>query len=74
MVVEDMQKAFDKGGKNSLDQISKLYGEQIQDFEKFDSVIKDFDFSKSNYYFFYIITLMELLFQHPFLILMNNKD
>ena len=46
MVVEDMQKAFDKGGKNSLDQISKLYGEQIQDFEKFDSVIKDFDFSK----------------------------
>jgi len=46
MVIEDMQKAFDKGGKNSLDQISKLYGEQIQDFEKFDSVIKDFDFSK----------------------------
>lgn len=46
MVVEDMQKAFDKGGKNSLDQISKLYGEQIQDFEKFDSIIKDFDFSK----------------------------
>lgn len=46
MVVEDMQQAFDKGGKNSLDQISKLYGEQIQDFEKFDSVIKDFDFSK----------------------------
>lgn len=46
MIVEDMQKAFDKGGKNSLDQISKLYGEQIQDFEKFDSVIKDFDFSK----------------------------
>ena len=46
MVIEDMQKAFDKSGKNSLDQISKLYGEQIQDFEKFDSVIKDFDFSK----------------------------
>lgn len=46
MVIEDMQKAFDKGGKNGLDQISKLYGEQIQDFEKFDSVIKDFDFSK----------------------------
>ena len=46
MVVEDMQKAFLTGGKKSLDQISKLYGEQIQDFEKFDSVIKDFDFSK----------------------------